>query len=159
MPLFKPLLYMYIRVDASFRKYLYLDTSVLLWQWFLPKVLWKFLLYNLLCTARLSLRASKNNGQNCELVSQSSSCLLLPHFTTAVAFKAQSYKNAISKCTTCKASYCLILSQIQQLFITYYSAYFNTVQLWWWCTQYSSSVHNRYPALYVISCVRRKMAK
>ena len=40
-----------------------------------------------------------------------------------------------------------------------YSTNCNTVQIWSWCTQYLSTVLNRYPAIYVISYVRGKMFK
>ena len=35
----------------------------------------------------------------------------------------------------------------------YYSTHFNTAQIWSWCTEYSSSVVNRYPAICRISDV------
>ena len=39
----------------------------------------------------------------------------------------------------------------------YYSKHCYTAQIWsWWCTEYSSSVDNRYPAIYVISCLGEK---
>ena len=41
----------------------------------------------------------------------------------------------------------------------YYSTRCNTCQIWSWCGEYSSSVINRYPAIYVISCVGEKMPK
>ena len=34
----------------------------------------------------------------------------------------------------------------------YRSFLFNTTQIWPWCTEFSSSVVNRYPALHVITC-------
>ena len=40
-----------------------------------------------------------------------------------------------------------------------YSTHCNTAQIWSWCIQYSSSVVNRYPAIYVISCVGQKTGK
>ena len=41
----------------------------------------------------------------------------------------------------------------------YYSTHCNTAQIWPSCTEYSSSVVNRYPAIYVISCVRKTNGK
>ena len=41
----------------------------------------------------------------------------------------------------------------------YYSTHCNTAQIWSWCTKYSSSVANRYPAIYKISCVGKKNGK
>ena len=38
--------------------------------------------------------------------------------------------------------------------LCYHSTHCNTAQIWSWCTEYSSSVVNRYPAIYVISCIK-----
>ena len=42
---------------------------------------------------------------------------------------------------------------------TYYLKHCNTAQIWSWCTEFSSSVVNRYPAIHVISCVGEKNGK
>ena len=36
--------------------------------------------------------------------------------------------------------------------VTSYSTHCNTAQIWTWCMEYSSSVVDRYPPIYVISC-------
>ena len=41
----------------------------------------------------------------------------------------------------------------------YRSTHCNTAQIWSWCTEYSSSVVRRYPAIYVSSCVGEKNSK
>ena len=41
----------------------------------------------------------------------------------------------------------------------YYLSHCNTVQMCSWCTEYSLSEVNRYPAIYVISCVGEKNGK
>ena len=43
--------------------------------------------------------------------------------------------------------------------LRYYSAHYNTTQLWSWCTRYSLSVVNRYPEIYLVSCVEEKNGK
>ena len=43
--------------------------------------------------------------------------------------------------------------------IVYYLTHCNTCQIWSWCTEYSPSVVNRYPAINVISCVAEKNGK
>ena len=40
----------------------------------------------------------------------------------------------------------------------HYSSHCNAAQIWSWCTENSSSVVNRYPAIHVISCVGEKNA-
>ena len=41
----------------------------------------------------------------------------------------------------------------------YFSTHCNTSQIWSCCTEYSSSVVNRYPSIYVTSCVGEKNGK
>ena len=41
----------------------------------------------------------------------------------------------------------------------FYSTHCNTAQVWSWCTQCSSSVVNRYPAVYIILCIGEKNGK
>ena len=41
----------------------------------------------------------------------------------------------------------------------YYSTHCNNDQIWSWCTEYWSTVVNRYPAIYVIPCVKEKNGK
>ena len=43
--------------------------------------------------------------------------------------------------------------------INYYLTHCNSVQIWSWCTEYSPSVVNKCPAIYVISRVREKNGK
>ena len=47
-------------------------------------------------------------------------------------------------------------SVILHMSICYYSKHCNTAQEWSWCTQYVSSVHNRYPVVHLILCVGEK---
>ena len=41
----------------------------------------------------------------------------------------------------------------------YYSTHCNTAHIWSWCAEYLSFEVNRYPAIYVISCVGEKNGK
>ena len=41
----------------------------------------------------------------------------------------------------------------------YYPTHCNTAQIWSWCTEYSSSLVNRHPAIYSVSCVAGKNGK
>ena len=43
--------------------------------------------------------------------------------------------------------------------VLFYSIHCNTPQIWSWCTEYSSSVINKYPAIYKISRVGEKNDK
>ena len=47
----------------------------------------------------------------------------------------------------------------RSVILIYYLTHCNTTQIWSWCLEYSPFMHNGYPAIYVVSCVREKNGK